>query len=241
MTAKEARQEQWKKLKNGPLSAKLKYIFTYYWAVIALCAFVLVFISSWIISALTQKEVVLSGCLANGTTLDSYQGAMADEFLAEQQIDTQKYTFDLMANVYLEDTDIYTLESIVTRILARDLDFVVADLYTYPILSAHFADLETILTEEQLEKYRPYLVYVERSALETLKEGDQGSGLTLPEYHLESDTLEDPVALGIRIPDSSRLFDAYSFPKDTILFGITTTNQHLSTTHAFLDYILQDS
>lgn len=239
MTAKEARQEQWKKLQDKPLSAKLKYIFTYYWAAIALCAFVLVFISSWIVSALTQKETVLSGCLVNGTTLDSYQGVMADEFLADQQINSQQYKFDLLADTYLDDMDVYALESIVTRILARDLDFVVTDLYTYPMLSAHFADLETVLTEEQLEKYRPYFVYVEQSALETLKEGDQGSGLTLPEYSQEPDKLEDPVALGIRIPESSRLFDAYSFPKDTIVFGITITNQHLTQTLAFLDYIFQ--
>ncbi len=239
MTAKEARQEQWKKLQDKPLSAKLKYIFTYYWAAIFGVLFAIIFVTSWIGFALTQKDVVLSGCLLNGTTLESYQGSITEEFLLDQQIDPGDCTFDLMADTYYSDMDVYLLESIVTRIATRELDFLVTDMDTCPIFSAHFADLETILTDELLEKYSPYFVYVERSALETLKEGDQGAGLALPEYYLDRTDLEDPIPLGIRIPDSSRLFEAYSFTGDNVVFGIASTTQRLSTTLAFLDYIFQ--
>lgn len=237
MTAKEARQEQWKKLKDQPLSAKAKYIFTYYWMAIALSVFVVIFITSWIVSALTSKDAVLSGCLVNSTMLQSYQGSLADEFVETQQIDTQKYTFDLMTGVYLDATDISALESIVTRIAVGDLDFVVVDLYTYPLLSAYWADLESVLTEEQLEKYHPYMVYVERDALRTLEEDSIDNGLVLPKYYQDPSELADPVPLGIRIPETSRLFDAYAFPKDDIIFGISETNQRLDMTMAFLDFL----
>lgn len=240
MTAKEARQAQWQKLKDKPLQAKLKYIFTYYWAVILGVLFAIVFVVSWLVFALTQKEAVLSGYLLNGTTQSSYQGSIAEEFLQDQQIDSENYMFDLVSDSYYLDAETYVFEGIVTRMGARDLDFIVTDLYTYPMFTAHLADWETILTDEQLEKYRPYFVYVEQSALDELAAGDVGDGIKLPQYYLENTGLKDPVVLGIRIPDSSRLLDAYSFPMDDVIFGIPVSNQRLSMTLAFLDYILQE-
>ena len=240
MTAKEARQAQWAKLKDQPLQAKLKYIFTYYWAVIFGIAFAIFFVVSWLVFSLTQKEAVLSGYLLNSSTIKTYPGVIAEDFMADQQIDSQNYTFDLTGDIYYLDSETYILETIVTRIGARDLDFVVTDIYTCPIFSAHFAELETILTEEQLAKYSQYFVYVERSALEELKEGDVGAGYTLPEFHTTSEGLNDPVALGLRIPESSRLLAAYSFVGDDVIFGIAHNTQRLSRTLAFLDYILQE-
>lgn len=240
MTAKEARQAQWKKLQDQPLQAKLKYIFTYYWAAIFGVAFAIFFVVSWLVFALTQKEAVLSGYLLNGKTEKSYPGSIVEEFLQEQKIDSDKYLFDLISDSYYLDTETYVFENIVTRMGARDLDFIVTDLYTYSMFTAHLADLETILIEEQLEKYRPYFVYVEQSALDTLVAGDVGDGIKLPEYYLDSTDLEDPVAMGIRIPDSSRLLDAYSFIGDDVIFGIPVSCQRLSMTLEFLDFILQE-
>ncbi len=240
MTAKEARQAQWQKLKDEPLQAKLKYIFTYYWAVILGVLFAIVFVVSWVFFALTQKDAVLSGYLLNGTTQKTYQGSIAAEFLEDQQIDSENYMFDLVSDSYYLDAETYVFENIVTRMGAQDLDFIVTDLYTYPMFTAHLADLETILTEEQLEKYSPYFVYVEQSALDVLAAGDVGDGIKLPEYYLDSTNLEDPVVTGIRIPDSSRLLDAYSFPGDDAIFGIPVSCQHLSMTLEFLDFILQE-
>ncbi|MBE6940808.1 MAG: hypothetical protein E7455_00765 [Ruminococcaceae bacterium] len=240
MTAKEAHQAQWQKLKDEPLQAKLKYIFTYYWAAIFGIVFAIIFVVSWLVFALTQKEAVLAGYLLNSTTQSSYQGSIAEEFLQDQEIDTDKYTFDLTSDSYYLDAETYVLENIITRMGAQDLDFIVTDIYTYTMFTAHLADLETILTAEQLEKYRPYFVYVEQSALDELTNSDAAVGIKLPEYYLESTDLEDPVAMGIRIPDSSRLLDAYSFPMENVIFGIPVSCQRLSMTLEFLDFILQE-
>ena len=240
MTAKEAHQAQWQKLKDEPLQAKLKYIFTYYWAVILGVAFAIFFVVSWLVFSLMQKEPVLAGYLLNSTTQNFYQGSIVEEFLQEQEINSDEYTFDLVSDSYYLDSETYVFESIVTRMGARDLDFIVTDLYTYPMFTAHLTDLETILTAEQLEKYRPYFVYVEQSALDRLAAGDVGDGIKLPEYYLESTDLKDPVAMGIRIPDSSRLLDAYSFPMENVIFGIPVSCQRLSMTLEFLDFILQE-
>lgn len=243
MTAREAHKEQWEKLKDKPLTDKLKYIFTYYWAAILGVVCVIAFATSWISSALSQKDAALSGYLLNGMTVSSYNDDLTQEFMELQQIDSNEYDFKLHANnsyssTEMSDTSIAVLESIVVQVAAGELDFIVTDLETYPILSAYFADLRTVMTEEQLEKWKDNLVYVEKDALERLTSGELDT-IELPQYFLSDEGLSDPVPLGIRLPDSSRLFDAYAFPQGEVIFGITHSAKNLSNTFAFLNYIFE--
>ncbi len=244
MTAREAHKEQWNKLKDKPLKDKLKYILTYYWAAILGVICVIAFAVSWISGVLLQKDAALSGYLLNGMTNSSYPGNLAQEFMEHQQIDSNVYDFKLTTDtIYssaeFSDTSIVILESIVVQVAAGELDFVVTDLHTYPTLSAYFTDLRTILTDEQLQKYRPYFVYVEQEALTNLTSDNFETALVLPEYYLDDTDLQDPVPLGIRLPDSSHLFDAYDFLSKDVIFGITHASTNLSNTFAFLDYILE--
>ena len=243
MTAREAHKEQWDKLKDKPLRDKLKYIFTYYWATIFGVVCVIVFTVSWISSALSQKDAALSGYLLNGMTNSSYTGDLTQEFMEFQQIDSNEYTFKIHANTSyssteFSDTSVAVLESIVVQVAAGELDFIVTDLETYPILSAYFTDLRTVMTAEQLEKWKDNLVYVEKDALERLTSGELDT-VELPQYFLSNEGLSDPLPLGIRLPDSSSLFDVYSFPPGDVIFGITRNAQNLSNTFAFLNYIFE--
>ena len=244
MTAREAHKEQWNKLKDKPLKDKLKYIFTYYWAAILGVVCVIAFAVSWISGVLSQKDAALSGYLLNGMTNSSYSIDLTQEFMELQQIDSDVYEFKLQANTSyssteMSDTSMAVLESIVVRIAAGELDFIVADLETYPTLSAYYTDLRTVLDEVQLEKYSAYFVYVEKQALDTLTDEEVDEQLVLPEYHSDKTDLLDPVPLGIRIPESSRLLDAYAFPPDNVIFGITHNAKNLVNTRAFLEYIFQ--
>lgn len=243
MTAREAHKEQWNKLKDKPLKDKLKYIFTYYWAAILGVVCVIAFAVSWISSVLSQKDAALSGYLLNGMTNSSYSIDLTQEFMELQQIDSDVYEFWLHANTSyssteMSDTSIAVLESIVVQIAAGELDFIVTDLETYPVLSAYFTDLRTVMTAEQLEKWEDNLVYVEKDALEQLTSGETEI-VVLPEYHLSDEGLSDPVPLGIRLPDSCRLFDAYAFPKGEVILGITHNAKNLVNTLAFLEYIFE--
>ena len=243
MTAREAHKEQWNKLKDKPLKDKLKYIFTYYWAAILGVVCVIAFAVSWISGVLSQKDAALSGYLLNGMTNSSYSIDLTQEFMELQQIDSDEYEFKLQANTSyssteMSDTSMAVLESIVVQIAAGELDFIVTDLETYPILSAYFTDLRMVMTTEQLEKWEDNLVYVEKDALEQLTSGEM-EVVVLPEYYLSDEGLSDPVPLGIRLPNSCLLFDAYAFPPGDVIFGITHNAKNLVNTLAFLEYIFK--
>ncbi len=243
MTAREAHKEQWNKLKDKPLKDKIIYIFTYYWAAILGVVCVIAFAASWISNVLSQKDVALSGYLLNGTTRSAYSGDLAQEFMEHQQIDSDVYHFRLIANnsyspTELSEASISVLESIMAQMAAGELDFIVTDLETYPVLSAYFTDLSTVMTAEQLENWKDNLVYVEKEALERLTSSELDT-FELPIYYLSDEGLSDAVPLGIRLPDSSRLFDAYVFPQGDVIFGITQSYKNTSNTFAFLEYIFE--
>lgn len=241
MTAREAHKAQWQALKDKPLKDKLKYIFTYYWAAILGVVCVIAFGASWISGILSQKDIALSGYLLNSLTDSSYAGNLPLEFMEHQQIDSDIYDFRLTTDtVYssseISDTSIAVLESIMVQAATGELDFIVADLETYPTLSAYFTDLGTVLTQEQLEKWGDNLVYVEKDALERLT-SDNFEELEIPQYYLTDEGLTNPVPLGIRLPDSCRLLDAYVFPQGNVIFGIAYNAKNTENALAFLEYI----
>jgi hypothetical protein len=242
MTAREAHQAQWEALKDKPLRDKLEHIFTYYWAAILGCVFLIVFLTSWIGGALSQKDTALSGYLLNGITRESYDGDFTQAFMDHQQIDSDKYSFNLTADVSyssteISDTTVAVLESIVVQTYAKELDFIVVDLENYPVLSAYYLELTSVLTEEQLQKWQDYFVYVEKDELDklTTEFSDQ---VVLPKYHMSTEGMNDPVPLGIRLPENSKLLEAYTYLSKDVIFGITRGVQNTENTLAFLEYIL---
>lgn len=242
MTAKEAHQAQWQALKDKPLSDKLKYIFTYYWPGILGAVCVLIFAVSWITSALSQKEVVLSGYLLNSATNQSYTGNFRQEFMDHLQIDSNEYDFKLTSDVSyssteFSDTSVTVLESVIVQTFAGELDFIVLDLENYPMLSAYYADLRLVLAEDQLQRWKDRFVYVEKAELEVLVSGTMEQ-VVLPKYHLSDEGLKDPIPVGIQLPETCKLFDAYQYASKNVILGITHNAQHIENTLVFLEYIM---
>jgi hypothetical protein len=242
MTAKEAHQAQWQALKDKPLSDKLKYIFTYYWPGILGVICVLIFAASWITSALSQKEIVLSGYLVNSATNQSYTGNFRQEVMDHLQIDSNEYDLKLTSDVSyspteFNDTSVAILESIIVQTFAGELDFVVIDLENAPVLSAYYADLRLVLTKDQLQQWKDHLVYVEQAELEELVSGTM-ERVILPKYHLNDEGLKNPVPVGICLPKTSKLFDAYKYPPKDVIFSITHNAKHIENTLRFLEYIM---
>jgi hypothetical protein len=47
-----------------------------------------------------------------------------------------------------------------------------------------------------------------------------------------------PFPIGIRLPESSHLFDAYDFPKGDVIFGFFANGKNTENTIAFLEFIM---
>ena len=242
MTAREAHKEQWNKLKDQPLQEKLKYIFTYYWAAILGVICVIAFAVSWINGILTRKEIVLSGFLINGVTSQSYAGDLRTEFMTQQQLDAEKYEIRIIADLsYSPDGDfqnnLSVAETIAAQATAGEFDYLVADIESYHYFSAYYADLKTVLTPAQFEKWQDRFVYVEKEALDYLTSEDINE-FEFPEYYLSDEGLKEPIPLGIRLPSSSRLLDGYAFPVGEVVFGVSFNTQNIENTLAFLEYVM---
>ena len=242
MTAREAHQAQWQALKDKPLSNKLKYIFTYYWPGILGVICVIAFAVSWIGGILTQKDTALAGYLINGTVNPSYSGNLRADFMAHQQLDSNQYEFNLTSDVEYNpnggtDAALYVLESIVVQAATGELDFIVTNLDTYPVFSAYYKDLKAVLSAQQLEKWQNSLVYVEKEALDYLI-SDEFDEFEIPKYYLSTEGLKNPIAVGVRLPSSSSLFDAYAFPPGDVIFGIVHNAKNIENTLAFLEYVM---
>ena len=242
MTARETHQAQWQALKDKPLRHKLEHIFTYYWAAILGCVFLIVFLTSWIGGALSQKDTALSGYLLNGITRASYDGDFTQAFMDHQQIDSEKYHFKLTSDTSysstdVSDTTVAVMESIVVQTYAQELDFLVVDLENYPVFSAYYMEMNTILSKEQLLKWKDHFIYVEKEALEQLTSGSLDE-VVLPTYYSSTDGLKNPIPMGIRLPEDCKLLDAYTYMSKDVIFGFTRSIQNMENTVAFLEYIM---
>lgn len=242
MTAAEARKQQWDSLKGQPLQ-RLKYVFTYYWPAILGVLCVVIFLTTWIYGIATKKEVALGGHLINAAVVQDNTGDITQAFMEHQQIDAEKYTFNLSYDAHLSsgtpDTALVAMEALVARIAVGELQFLVSDLENYPIMSAYYADLRNVLSQQQLEQWKDRLVYVEKEALDLLTSDVVDKDIVLPKYYLSAEGLKDPLPIGIRLSDSSCLMDYYKFPKGEVIFGFVHNITETENAIAFLEYIME--
>lgn len=243
MTIFEAQKAQWKTMKDKPLKDKLQYIATYYGVAIVIVLCVVGVVAGWITHAVTQKESALSGYLLNGAAEEKAGEVLEQEFLQHLRLDSGDYTVRLVSDVYFyqDQSDVeayYVLESMVAQIASGMLDFVATDAKTFPMMSAYYADLRTVLTEEQLETYGGLLVYVEKAELEALTEGTS-EVVELPTYYRDPAVLADPVPLGLALPEECRLLEAYRYSGNEVFFGLIVNSEHQDQAVAFLEFVLE--
>lgn len=232
MTAAEARKKQWESLKGQPLSARLKYIFTYYWPGILIGVGVLALFVSWIYGIVTAKDLALSGYLIDTVAVQDYSGNLKDDFMSQHQIDDREYEFRLSttsSNTY-ESWEAYRL-----HVAAGEVDFIVGEQSVFQYETVFLQDLRQVLTSEQLEMWKDMIVYVEKDARDALHNEDFPE---VPKYYTSTDGMTDPVPIALRLPDTCKLRQAYLFPEGDVLFGITMQSSNPDNAVAFFSYIL---
>lgn len=244
--------------KHGTRQEKWAYFWDYYkWhTIIAVVALVIV-ISS-IYNALTAKDVVLNGILLNSTTMldETKQNELMLDFMTQQEINTKKNEITLNTSLYYtvyddETTDYsnseltYTASQIMlVQVAAGELDFMTGDLETLTSIaySEFFVDLTTVLTEEQLKQYEPYLYYMDQHVLELMeaaKDSDSPTQVTIPDVD-KPETMKTPIPVMI---DLSRCEDIKTFYPNMkedkpIVMGFAVNSKHGELTGKFLDYLM---
>ena len=244
-------REEREALKNADLKTKWKYFLDYYkWWAIGIAA-VLAFVISMIYYAVTSKDNALSGYFLNTYAIEENTPSFITGFAETAGIDLKEYEIMLDSSLKYDSTNVYdqntyaTSQKIMVTIAAGDVDFIVADeeSFEYYGTTDTFHDLRDIYTEEELEKFKDYLYYVDMDVIrekEAVIEAGNFRNYIAPVYdHLAPEEMTDPVPIGFCIQDSPKLAGTYYFRSGNVPLGIVVTTQRLDTVKQFVEYLFE--
>lgn len=263
--ASEIREEQKKALSTMSTKEKFAYFWDYY-KIHALAAIIIIAIAaSFIVQVATSKDYAFYAVLADAVTSDSnYDLAETwnSEFLEYAQIDPDEYkvyidtSFSLTEGVDMQYT-IANEQKLFAMLQAGNISTLIADTETFETYAQfqYFYDMESILSKEEIEKYRPYFYYTDAA---TFDNGDDIPSLDMSEQedpgtrivnHRDPASMEQPVAVGIILTEDNMIADAgyyayltigeyqyQGYPSDAVL-GIPLTNKEPALVIRFLEYL----
>ena len=236
-------------VKAGKGGAVFEYFYDYYKFEAFVIFGVLFFIGNLAFTKLTDKHIVLSGALLNQYNILAEEKTLdfAESFLKEQDIDLKKNKAEFNTTLrYAHSGDSSfndaTIQGLVAQCSGGTIDFITGDLEAMTIFAYgdYFYDLNEILTEQEIEIYEPYFLYIDRDYQRQIEEA-----LATPELiptmirpdMRNPETMIDPVPVLIDISNSALHSEIYIDLVDVLCFGFTVNAPHLEFTKEFLDYL----
>ena len=268
MSVHEEIREQQKKLKGQSFKAKLEYFWEYYkiHTIVVIC--VLILLGTLIHDISNNKPYGFYATFLN-TGSSSAQDYLQAGFTPISGIDTDKYScfIDTSESYNLEvitETTVATSQKILANISAGDLDILGADsdIFIYYATQQVFADLRTVLSDEQLAKYQDLLVYVDQSYLDYIDSDEYQTYVSTGEFDAtnkyavmadnyyknlvfpstDPSEMENPIPVGIKLNSSQALSasGAYVLTGTTPVAGVVTNTTRPELAVAFLEYLLEN-
>ena len=247
----------------------LAYFWDYYKvhtiAAIAVIAFVIAFISSY----RSNKLIAFYAVLLNANTLDdnaTTAAAWNEGFMEYAGIDPEAWQVNIDTSITLSadggnQYEVANRQKMMAMMHAGDIHAIVADTETFEGYARldYFYDLSSTFSEEELAPYADLLYYTDGAAFDaetgdTLEEMEaaQEAIYNMTIDHSDPSSMEKPVAVGIRIPQTgNRLGDAgyydYIFENDytfqgypsEVVIGIPLSVENPKLTLQFLDYLFE--
>lgn len=235
--------------KTAPFSKKLEFVWDYYKIHIIVALALVTGISYYVHHLVTAKDDVLSGMLLNVDTALHQNDIdnLKQEMLERLEVDTKKYEIGFIENYTLTGdaaSDYETQQAVFVQLGAGNLDFIISPIehmqnYAYQDC---FHDLRDLLSEEQLQKYEPYFLYVDGNFLEQYNqhsmEASEENPIELPDFKKPED-MEDPIPVLIDLSQCETITNLYTANKDTLIFGVMEKATHIDNVLLFLDYIME--
>lgn len=221
---------------------KIAYLVQYYGIRTLLIGIAVFFIGSWIYHLITDPERILSGTFVNYNLYDTTLNVdeLEKDFLSAQKIDESEYMADFLTNITIvqseETAEPQSVQTLYTQIASGVLDFAVADIeilknYAY---GYHFADLTTILSEEQIEIFKPYFLYVDIAVMEERQEKHED--IPLPDMR-NPEAMENPIPVLLDISNCPIIQEIYGENSSDICYGIIRKGEHQDNAIKFLEYL----
>ena len=230
--AKEIREEQKKALSTMNTREKLAYFWEYYKIHTIAAIIIIAVVISLIRQYVTSKDIRFYAVLMDAVTTDSNSGlseVWSEEFLEYAQIDAKEYDVYIDTSISIAtNTDVQYLYANQQKLFAlfasNSISAFVADTQTFEEYAQleYFYDLKSLLSEEELNKYGPYLYYTDASTFGSVSDisfDDESSWEdpgNLIINHRDPSTMKQPVAVGVILSEDNKLADAgyYAYLRD---------------------------
>ena len=263
--AKEIREEQKKALSTMSTKEKFAYFWEYYKIHTLAAIIIIAVVVSLIKQYVTSKDIGFYAVLIDAVTTDSNYGLndrWSEEFLEYAQIDSGEYDVYIDTSVSMSESIdaqyvIANQQKLFAMLMSGNVSAFVAHTETFETYAQfdYFYDMESLLSEEELSKYSPYLYYTDAATFDDTSdipsdtESEQADSGTLIINHRDPSAMEQPVAVGIILTEDNKIADAgyyaylreggyeyQGYPSDTVL-GIPLTCKEPDLVIRFLEYI----
>ena len=267
----EIREQQKKAISTMTPREKLAYFWDYYKVHTIAAVIVVVFVISFINSYRSNKPFAFYAILLNADTSGDHAvtaAAWDEAFMEYAGIDPEAYQVNIDTSVSISadggsQYDVANRQKMAAMMQAGDIHAIVADTETFEGYARleYFYDLNTVFTKEELAPYADLLYYTDGAAF------DEDTGDTLEDMetaqeavynsvidHSDPSTMEKPVTVGIRIPQTgNKLGDSgcYDYIADRgytfqgypseIVIGIPLSVESPKITLQFLNYLFEDN
>lgn len=254
-------KEQHQKTKDMSLKGKLGYFWDYYRIHTAVVLVVLALIVMFIKQYRANKDYAFYAVLLNVDTTCIQNNQWSDEFSEYAGIDTEEYAVAIDTSFIISkdnpsEYSITSTEKLVVMISAGIIDIIVADSETFENQAQNegFANLETVLPKEILDKYSDYLYYTDAATFEATanaiySDAEQPSADTFIINHHDPSSMEQPIPVGIYLPKGNKLIETgcydyltengatyQGYPSEAV-FGIIANSTHIDTVIKFLEFL----
>lgn len=263
----EIRQQQLK-TKDMTFKGKLNYFWDYYKIHTVVCVIILVIAITLIHDITTAKDSIFYAFMFHSSQVSGE--SLASSFAEYADLDTENYEclIDTSVNISLKTYSQYDMaaaQKLTALVQAGDLDIAMmdSDVFYNHALSEMFLDLRTVLGEEELDKYRDYLYYVDRAEVLLAEEDsyyvDDAEGsesyenpqkepeeemaelLAEAETHRHPETMEDAVPVGIYMTESPFAQKTDAYQQSVPVLGIISTSQRIDTAKRYLEFLWDET
>lgn len=242
-------------MENGTLKQKIAYFFDYYTLHTVVIAAVLIFAIIFIYQQVTKPDIVLNGIVLNVLPFDEGDPVedLRSGFLEYIDMDTKEYDMSLNTTLMLnmgaasqqgQVSDYEASQAMMVQCAAGTVDFISSPLT--PILDFGygevFVNLEDVLTEEELETYKPYLLYVDLAIVDKKNEAidnDQNADEIPCPDPTKPEEMGKPIPVFIDVTSCEKMKNIYSYSPDTLAIAVAVNAPNPDRISDLLAYLFE--
>lgn len=241
-------------VENGTLKEKIAYFFEYYTLHTIIISVILIFAISFIYEQLTKPDILLNGIVLNVFDYENINpvGDMANGFIEHLGVDGKKnevsfnssLTYNMGGSAKQDYSDYEVSQIILTQCAAGSVDFISSPLSAIENLGYNelFVSLEDVLTEEELERYEPYFLYVDLAVINLKNEAaenDQNPDSIPCPDPTKPEEMKEPIPVFIDVTSSEKMVNIYSYSSDTLAMGVAVNAPNPDRISDFLAYLFE--